>query len=334
MFEQANNLYKTARMSLRQICVLAVISMASASAVGQSLFYAGLAGGGEGNPNPGAFATVTVPAGSVTIVGTTNPTGGGVSGLATDGSVIYASISGGGGAAQLVTVNPATGAIINNIGNIVLAGGGICSIGDLTMSSGGVLFGITANSQGHVCDGNSAGTIVTINTSTGEATPLGRPMEVLYDATNVNGGLAFDGAGNLWLSPGWNHPDIGNIYRLSTTTGLVVQTLALSGTFPTGEGANGLAWNPDDGLLYASFEQDIATQNAIWTINPSTGVSALLVADTGYPLHDMLYAGAVTPPPPSPSATSIPIMPFGLLLLTGGVLALLGMQQVRRIDRS
>jgi len=284
------------------------------AALGDGTLYAGHAGSGSGDPNPGAFSLVDTDTGQVTIIGTANASGG-VAGLASNGSVIYAALAVS-GAAVLATIDPATGNVDQTIGPITLSGGGPCAIGDLAMGASGVLYGFTSNGNGHVCDGHNAGTLVTINTTTAVATALARPMEVLYGATNVNGGLAVDGSGQLWLSPGWNHPDLGKFFRLNTTTGLVEATLILSGEFPNIGGANGLGWNPTDGLLYASFESTGASTN-LWAVNPTTGTSQL-VADNGYNLHDLVSTNATLP------SRSAPVLHFGTLGILAGLLAALG----------
>lgn len=193
------------------------------------------------------------------------------------------------------------------------------------MGSSGVLYGFTSNGNNHECDGENAGTVVTINRTTAVATALGRPMEAAYGATNVNGGLAVDGAGRLWLSPGWNHPDLGKFFELDPTTGLVVDTLVLTGTFPDDDGTNGLAWNPNDGRLYASFEafaSDPVDQRSLWAIDPSTGASQL-IADTGYHLHDLVFANLV------PSAGA-PVLGLGSFILLTVLMVALGVHTLQR----
>ena len=271
--------------------LLTVLAMSSIPAFAQSILYAGHSGGGSGDEaSPGAFSLVDPSTGAVSVIGIANTGGGGVSGLASDHRTIYATF--GGGVANLVTIDPSTGTVNQTIGAVTV-GGNACTIGDLAMGSSGVLYAITANGIGHVCDGAfandvEAGTILTIDKATGAATVLGRPMEDQYPDyiwfENVNGGLAVDGAGNLWLLPGWAHPDPGKIFILNKSTGLVESELTLTGDLLNE--ANGLAWNPDDGMLYASWEQS-ENQN-LWKIDPATGVTTL-IADTGHNLHDLVF---------------------------------------------
>ena len=219
-------------------------------------------------------------------------------------------------------IDPSIGAVIETIGTVTVDGKP-CSIGDLAMASSGPLFAITANAVGHVCDGDdendiNAGTILTINPSTGAATVLGRPMEDLYSADNVNGGLAVDGSGNLWLISGWNHPDPGKIFTLNTSTGLVDSVLTLTGD--TLNQANGLAWNPQDGMLYAGWDQQSSSQS-FWRINPTTGETTLINAETGHNLHDLVFVSAPTVP--------VPTVPFGGLVLLVALLGWFGLRKFR-----
>jgi len=311
----------------RSVLVLGLILCAPLAVAGQVRMYAGHAGNAGGNSpgsSPGAFSSVDPATGQVTVIGTPNGGGGGVAGLASDGKEIYAALAIQ-GAATLVTINPITGTIDRTIGPITMAGGGLCAIGDLAMGANRVLFGFTSNGQNHLCDGNSAGTVVTIDTATAVATAIGRPMEAAYgsNAENVNGGLAVDGTGRLWLSPGWNHPEPGKFFVLDKTTGLIADTLDLSGVYPDFDGANGLAWNPMDGQLYASFEMygsDPADPRSLWRINPSTGVSQL-VADTGFRLHDLVFVGTVS---------SAPVLGMGSFVLLTLLMTVLGVYTLKR----
>jgi hypothetical protein len=288
---------------LKVILVFFATLACSISVSAQTAFYAGHAGSGGGESNPGAFSSVDLTNGQVSIIGVANVSGGGVAGLASDGITIYAALAVS-GAAQLVTIDPVTGLVASTIGDVVLSGGGACAIGDLAMGNG-ILYGMTSNGTNHVCDGLSGGLIVTIDTTTAVATAVGRP----FGSDNIQGGLAVDGAGNLWLSPGWNHPDIGNLYILDKATGLIDSTLALSGEFPNNDGANGLVWNPDNGLLYASFEQDAPGNTSLWAINPLTGVSQLITDSTAQ-LHDIVAFGTGIAHSPVPALDR-----FGLAIL-------------------
>lgn len=311
----------------RSVLVLGLILCAPLAAAGQVRMYAGHAGNSGGNApggSPGAFSSVDPATGQVTVIGTPDVGGGGVAGLASDGKEIYAALTIQ-GAATLVTIDPATGTIDRTIGPVTLAGGGVCSIGDLAMGANRVLYGFTSVGKGHACDGKAAGTLVTIDTTTAVATAIGRPMEAAYGSNgdNVNGGLAVDGAGRLWLSPGWSHPEPGKFFVLNKTTGLITDTLDLSGVYPDVNGANGLAWNPMDRQLYASFEMfgsDPADQRSLWRINPSTGASQL-VADTGFRLHDLVFVGTVS---------SAPVLGMGSFVLLAVLMTVLGIYVLRR----
>ncbi len=303
-------------MKQLKVILVFVSTLAFSIAVSaQTVFYAGHAGSGGDESNPGAFSRVDLTTGQVSIIGVANISGGGVAGLASDGFTIYAALAVD-GAAQLVTINPVTGQVANTIGDVILSGGGACAIGDLAMGNG-ILYGMTANGRSHVCDGLSGGLIVTIDTTTAVATAVGRP----FGESNIQGGLAVDGAGNLWLSPGWNHPDIGNLYILDKATGLIDSTLALSGEFPNEDGANGLVWNPDNGLLYASFEQDAPGNTSLWAINPQTGVSQLITDSTAQ-LHDIVAFGTAVAQQPVPALDRFGLTILTLLSLSIGIVTL------------
>ena len=280
----------------------------------------------------GNFSQVDLSDGSYTVLGQVT-TRGGVSGIATDGETLYATL--GGGPAELVTLDPATGNILTTVGTVTLDGGGGCSIGDIAMGANNILYGITANSRGHVCEGPdennvSAGTILVIDTSTAVATALGRPVEDQFGDGNVNGGLAVDGEGNLWLSPGWNHPDPGHFYVINTSTGLIESTLDLSGDLASRpDGPNGLMWNPEDGLLYASFIQfDLDT--GLWSVDPATGESTL-ITDSAARFHDLVSPQAISSSEPSSSApVNVPALPFAGLFLLLGAVAVTGLRKLSR----
>jgi hypothetical protein len=304
----------------KAILVFVAILAFSVSVSAQTVFYAGHAGGGGGEANPGAFSSVDLTNGQVSIIGVANVSGGGVAGLASDGITIYAALAVG-GAAQLVTINPVTGTVASTIGDVILSGGGVCAIGDLAMGNG-ILYGMTSNGSNHVCDGLSGGLIVTIDTTTAVATAVGRP----FGTSNIQGGLAVDGSGDLWLSPGWNHPDPGNLYILNKTTGQIDSTLALSGDFPNDEGANGLVWNPDNGLLYASFEQDAPGNTSLWAINSLTGVSQLITNSTAQ-LHDIVAFGPGVPPSPALPVPALDRFGFAILILLALSAGLFGLRR-------
>lgn len=292
----------------------------------QATFYGGHAGQGGGEANPGAFSTIDLTTGQATVIGVANNTGGGVAGLAFDGTTIFAALAVN-GAAQLVTIDTDSGTVDSTIGDVILDGGGPCAIGDLAMGGDGILYGMTANGRSHVCDGQSGGLLVTINTQTGAATAVGRP----YGSDNRQGGLAVDGDGNLWFSPGWNHPAPGSIHILDTTDGQILSTLNLSGDFPQDEGANGLAWNPEDGLLYASFEQRAPGNTSLWSIDPASGAS-VLITDSTAQLHDMVSAATIRPPV-SIQPMPVPINSTWLIALLATLLGFLGLQRSRKTTR-
>ena len=316
-------------MPLIKIFLLVTVVLVAALSNSVTAQVLAVHAGGNAADNSGALSSLNLETGDFTVLGEISNAGG-VSGLATDGTVWYATL-GGSRAGELVTLDPSDGAIVTTIGVVTLTGGGTCAIGDLAMGEDGTLYGITANATAHVCDGAQAGTILTIDTQTAAATVVGRPMESQYGkgADNVNGGLAVDGDGNLWLSPGWNHPDPGNFYIIDTSTGLIESTLTLTGPLAgTSDGPNGLMWNPADGLLYASWVPYTADSKSLWSVDPTTGASLLITA-TADAFHDLAAPPLPEPPPPvNPPSLPVPALPIQSLLLLGGLLGLFGLRKL------
>jgi len=236
---------------------------------------------------------------TVTILGT--PYGGdGITGVAADsvGRVFAVTSVTADDTSHLIEINPTTGALINDIGSMLDSSGNGCGVGDLSFQPGtDVLFGLAGNQSDvgtNRCGlpgGGTGGYLMTINTSTGQYTIIGR------DATfgNDNGGIAFAPDGTLYFTPAWT--SLGTIYTLNPADAGVLTSQALSG----GEGYMGLAVRPSDGTIFGSYRYNPDDPN-IYTIDPATGAETLVGSPGAILVHDLAFVGdqiAISAPVPT-----------------------------------
>jgi hypothetical protein len=168
---------------------------------------------------------------------------------------LYAS-SAAGGPGELYILNPATGAVLQDVGPLNDAGGVNYGITGLAFNPvTGVLYGSTAN--------NVAATearLVMINPANGRVTVVGQ-----FNAGNSGtgaatmGDLAFDSAGNLYGVGTVGGP---NLYKIDLITGKATVTGNSGPTFTEG---GALAVSPA-GVFYGN-----ANSGAYGTYNPTTG---------------------------------------------------------------
>ncbi len=236
--------------------------------------------GGHPNPdgsplsiNNGWLEIINQTTGGVTPVG--HPAGvsklSGLAFLAND--VLYAStINGNPGfppplpsapTSDLVQINPATGALIKDIG-LIKAGGTALQIADLAIQpSTGVMFGISASSSG---DFTAAGNLYTINTTTAAATLVGATGDFF-------GSIAFAPNGTLYMHAA-DLDNMGNIVNVklktlnptNANTLTAVAVLDIPGALAIRSDGTIFAGNGDGGKIY--------------TINPITGQESI-VGNTG-----------------------------------------------------
>lgn len=158
---------------------------------------------------------------------------------------------------SLTTINPATGAKGGNVNS------GNLVDQDWAFSPSGVLYGIQDNS--------GADQLVTINTTTGVPTTIGSRVNA-YD-----GGMAF----------------VGNtLYASAAGIGLATVNLS-TGAATDVNPAEGGSWQGmtyDGGVLYG------VSGSALYSINPSTGASALIGSST---ISGNYHGLAVIPEPSS-----------------------------------
>jgi hypothetical protein len=207
---------------MRVLFLLVILSLTLPTVHAGVVLYG--ANGGHPNPdgsplsiNNGWLDIIDQTTGAVTTVG--HPAGvsklSGLAFLASD--ILYGStINGSPGfppplpnapTSDLVQINPATGALIKDIG-LITAGGRSLQIADLAIQPGtGVLFGISASSSG---DFSAAGNLYTIDKTTGAATLVGATGDFF-------GAIAFAPNGTLYMNSA-DLDNTGNIVNIQLKT--------------------------------------------------------------------------------------------------------------------
>jgi len=173
------------------------------------------------------------------------------------GGTLYASTAAG-AAGELYIINPATGAMVQDIGPLNDALGANYAVTGLAFHpSTGVLYGSTGNSS------TTQATLVAINPSTALVTVIGA-----FNAgpTNTSGSpatmadLGFDAAGNLYGVSSIGGP---NLYSISVSTGQA--TLVGANGASTSTTGGGIAISPG-GIFYGT-----PTSSRFGTYNSGTG---------------------------------------------------------------
>jgi hypothetical protein len=248
-----------------------------------------------------------------------------------DASTLYGA-SAAGGPGELYILNPATGAMVQDVGPLNDLSSLNYPITGLAFHPiSGVLYGSTGNAGGAGTDAQ----LVTINPATGLVTPIG-----LFNAGPVNSGgtpttmadIAFDLSGNLYGVASIGGPNLYSINLLtgqatlvgnngvSTSTtggGLAINaglfygtpTSSRFGTYDSGTGAFTLIANPvkpaggaygaldfdENGILYGlNVGSGSPPPTHLVTINPATGV----VTDLGVSVTSLdAIAFSVVPEP-------------------------------------
>ena len=161
-----------------------------------------------------------------------------------------------GGPGELYTLNPATGAVVQDVGPLNDANGVNYGITGLAFNPlTGVLFGSTANNVAAI-----QARLVTINPATGRVTVVGQ-----FNAGNAGttpatmGDLAFDSAGNLYGVGTVGGPQL---YRIDTVTGKAT-VVGSTGLTSTEGGALAVG---SDGIFYGN-----ASSARYGTYNPTSG---------------------------------------------------------------
>jgi hypothetical protein len=291
------------RFSTIALQLVTIITVSANAATISTALY----GGNGGHPNPdgsplsinnGWLILVDQTTGAVTPIG--HPAGvGKLSGLAfLDNTTLYGStINGNPGyppplpvmpTSDLVQINPDTGALISDIGQIT-AGGTALQIADLAIQPGtGVLFAISASSSG----GPTAGNLYTINKSTAAATLVG-------STGNFFGAIAFAPNGTLYMTSA-DLDNMGNLVNTELKTLNPANAMTLT-MVPTTDPPGSLTVR-SDGTIFAGN----GDPGAIFTINPITGAETP-VGNTGLNfVGDLDFR-------PSPEPVTLTICALGLL---------------------
>jgi hypothetical protein len=289
---------------MRVLFLLVILSLTLPTVHAGVVLYG--ANGGHPNPdgsplsiNNGWLDIIDQTTGAVTTVG--HPAGvsklSGLAFLASD--ILYGStINGSPGfppplpnapTSDLVQINPATGALIKDIG-LITAGGRSLQIADLAIQPGtGVLFGISASSSG---DFSAAGNLYTIDKTTGAATLVGATGDFF-------GAIAFAPNGTLYMNSA-DLDNTGNIVniQLKTLNPSNAHTLTAIATLDP-PGALGVR---PDGTIFAGN----GDAGKIYTINPITGQETT-VGNTGLNfVGDLAFQ-------PAPEPMSLAMCGLGLL---------------------
>jgi hypothetical protein len=174
--------------------------------------------------------------------------------LTTQAEVLYCATGSNFTDGQLFTVDPATG-VATLVGDITDSNGPIGITGLAFNPNNGVLYGVTGNNSP-----NDLRSLVTIDTSTGQATLIGS----LGGAPATD--ISFDSSGVLY---GWLGGSVNKLATISLSTG------AATVVGPPGPGAGAtqggaLSFNPP-GTLYLCREDDSTGDSQLSTVDQSTG---------------------------------------------------------------
>ena len=206
---------------------------------------------------------------------------------------------------ELYIINPATGAVVQDIGPLNDSGGTNYPMTGLAFHpASGVLYGATGNNPAA-----TAARLVTINPNTGLVTVIG-----FFDAGPTNssgvpstmGDLAFDSAGNLYGVGTIGGPQL---YSINILTG---KATVIGGTGLASTTGGGLAISPE-GVFYGT-----PTSSRYGTYDPTLGTFTLIVnpikplgggyGGLDFDENGVLYGinvGGGTPPPAPPTSLVI-----------------------------
>jgi hypothetical protein len=171
---------------------------------------------------------------------------------------------------HLFVLNPANGAVIQDVGLIQDAGANVYAITGLAFDfSTGVLYGSTGRQSP-----TAPGSLVTINRATAQATLVG--SYGVYNQTAAD--LTIDGStGNLY---GWLEPSVDDLYRINKATGAAT----LVGDSGLSTYGSGLAANAAGTIFFAGDGPWDGAE--LRTIDKTTGAPTTVAFFSGAPLQE------------------------------------------------
>jgi hypothetical protein len=280
--------------TIRAVAVLVLLMpMTAATAQAQETLL-GAHGGRQQTGTPGAISTVNQSNANTRLIGT--PVSGlGLTGIATNSiNRVFASTADNNftpyANPYLIEIDPATGTLVNEIGPLLDPSGRTCWVGDLSFQPGtDVLYGILAGQSEGGCTWqgslDTGGVLVTIDTSTGTLTMVGRDPSLGHS----NGGLAFRPNGTLFFTPCRDDDELLLTLDPDTANILTSRNLASDTCYM------GLAARPSDGTLFASYNWESNWDPYVLvTLNPNNGNATLIghTYTTGI-LHDLTFTSLI-----------------------------------------
>ncbi len=292
---------------------LGALSIFAAASVLAQETMLGVHGGPEISSTPGAVSVIDQSNASYQIIA--NPVDGiGLTGVATDSNGRIFASSASKDYAQdgphLIEIDPATGALLNDVGRLSTALGNDCYIGDLSFQPGtDTLFAVAGN-QGDSprCDQefSPGGLLVTINTSTAEVTVVGRDESL----GNSNGGIAFAGDGTLFFTPCWSQS--GVLLTIDPATADILTSTPIA----DGSCFMGLVVRPSDGTLFGSYDDINSPSSVLVTLDPQTGAKTLVGEMDTEIVHDLTFTnGLAAQASPVPTLSWQAMLGLGVLLM-------------------
>ena len=197
-------------------------------------------------------------------------------------SQMYAASGSNGVNGHLYTINPATGAMITDVGALMNATGAPFGLTGMAFM-GGTLYGTVSNASP-----TGAGTLVSINPFTAQVTSIGTFFAAgggtMSDITSIGGTLY-----------GWRSNADHSLYTINTTTGAA--SIVGAGSGNPGFGGGGLAANAAGTMFVSpngSFASSGFTQGSFYTVNTTTGALTSLGVHSGLSgvINAMTFDGA------------------------------------------
>lgn len=273
------------RILLVFMLVLLVTAMMPA-AQADALVYASLGGAHAGADDGGAIMTFDETTGVGTVLGIPFP-GRGITGIAFDSNGTLFGVTSdldGSFNSSLIQIDPISGAMVTNIGDLML-GGSPVTMTDIAVQPGtDILFGM-ANTKGPLNQND----LVIIDTITANVTFVGP------EASSAGGyqAIAFGPDGTLYSSATWND----TLLTLNPANAALLTTTSVT---PGNLGALGLGARPSDGLLFFSVCCETTLGNDIYTLDASTGVATFFASAGGSRrVHDLAFITITSSPVPT-----------------------------------